>query len=85
MDLLLERFDVRVLTASDRIQRLLKRNVRLERAREGLARVERAGAVPRLFLQLGLPTETTGEAAHTIRWAARSAGAARNSALATRR
>lgn len=66
----LRRFDVHVGTASDRLQRLLRRNIRLERARDGLRDVARAGGVARLHLQLGLPTETVGEAAHTIRWAA---------------
>jgi len=66
----LRRFDVRVGTASDRLQRLLRRNIRLEKARDGIRAVAEAGGVARLHLELGLPTETVGEAAHTIRWAA---------------
>lgn len=69
----LRRFDLAVGTASDRLQRLLKTNVHLGRAADGIERIEAAGATARLRLYLGLPTETTGEAAHTIRWAARSA------------
>ncbi|MEC8513254.1 MAG: radical SAM protein [Planctomycetota bacterium] len=69
----LRRFVLDIGTASPRLQRLLKRNIDLDRAAAALEMIDRAGARGHLRLFLGLPTETTGEAAHTIRWSARSA------------
>lgn len=68
----LRRFVLDVGTASPRLQRLLKRNIDLDRAAAALEFVDRAGAHGHVRLLLGLPTETTGEAARTIRWGARS-------------
>ena len=69
----LRRFVLDVGTASPRLQRLLKRNIDLDRAAAALEVIDRAGAHGHLELLLGLPTETAGEAARTIRWAAGSA------------
>ncbi len=69
----LRRFVLDVGTAAPRLQRLLKRNIDLDRAASALEVIDRAGARGHLKLLLGLPTETTGEAARTIRWGARSA------------
>lgn len=65
----LERFPLRVVTAAPRLQRLLRMNVMVDRVLANLEAIDRSGAHGHLFLRLGLPTETTGEAAHTIRWA----------------
>lgn len=69
----LRRFVLDVGTASPRLQRLLKRNIDPDRAAAALEVIDRAGAHGHLELLLGLPTETTGEAARTIQWAAGSA------------
>ena len=64
------RFPIQAVTASRRLQRLLKSNINLRAAAEGIERVVAAGsALTHLELRLGLPTETAGEAAATIRWA----------------
>lgn len=64
------RFPIHAVTASRRLQRLLKSNINLRAAAEGIERVVAAGsALTHLELRLGLPTETAGEAAATIRWA----------------
>lgn len=64
------RFPLRVVTASRRLQRLLKSNIDLAEVARGIERVAAAGgALAHLELRLGLPTETAGEAAATIRWA----------------
>lgn len=64
------RFPIHVVTASRRLQRLLKSNIDLDAAASGIQRVVSAGAgLTHLELRLGLPTETAGEAAATIRWA----------------
>ncbi|MEM9380160.1 MAG: radical SAM protein [Planctomycetota bacterium] len=67
------RFPLRVGTASPRLQRLLKTNVHLGRVRRALERIASRGAIGHLELRLAMPTETTGEAAHTMRWARESA------------
>ncbi|MEM1448462.1 MAG: radical SAM protein [Planctomycetota bacterium] len=67
------RFPLRVDTASPRLQRLLKTNVDLRRVQRALERIAARGAIGHLTLRLALPTETTGEAAHTMRWARESA------------
>ena len=64
------RFPLRVVSASRRLQRLLKSNVDLGAVSDGIERVVAAGgALAHLELRLGLPTETAGEVATTIRWA----------------
>lgn len=68
----IRRFPLAVGTGSLRLQRLLKRNIRLEAAERALARIEDRGGMGHLRLFLGLPTETTGEVALTLRWAART-------------
>ena len=72
MEIGVRRFPLAIGTASPRLQRILKRNVDLDRVRASLATIDRRGGIGHLELYLGLPTETTGEAAHTIRWASRS-------------
>lgn len=69
----LRRFVLEIGTAAPRLQRLLKRNIDLDRAAEALETIDHAGARSHVNLLLGLPTETTGEAARTIQWAAGSA------------
>lgn len=66
------RFPLRVGTASPRLQRLLKTNVHLGRVRRALERIAARGAIGHVELRLAIPTETTGEAAHTMRWARES-------------
>ena len=67
------RFPLQVVTASRRLQRLLKSNINLNAAAAGIERVVSSGsALTHLELRLGLPTETAGEAAATIRWAQES-------------
>lgn len=68
----IRRFPLAVGTGSPRLQRLLKRNIRLDAAERALARIEDRGGMGHLRLFLGLPTETTGEVALTLRWAART-------------
>ncbi len=60
---------LRVTTASPRLQRLLKENINLARIDKALERIADRGARGHLLMRLGLPTETVGELAHTIRWA----------------
>ncbi|MEM8711826.1 MAG: radical SAM protein, partial [Planctomycetota bacterium] len=60
---------LRVVTASPRLQRLLKENINLERVSRALDYLAAHGGRGHLMLRLGLPTETVGEVAHTIRWA----------------
>ena len=64
---------LRVTTASPRLQRLLKENIDLGRVKTALAQIAERGARGHLLMRLGLPTETVGEVAHTIRWAKVSA------------
>ncbi len=60
---------LRVTTASPRLQRLLKENINLARVDTALEMLADRGARGHLLMRLGLPTETVGEVAHTIRWA----------------
>lgn len=60
---------LRVTTASPRLQRLLKENIQLPKVHDALQHMAQRGVRGHLMLRLGLPTETVGEAAHTIRWA----------------
>lgn len=60
---------LRVTTASPRLQRLLKENIDLARVDAALVDIADRGARGHLLMRLGLPTETVGEVAHTIRWA----------------
>ncbi len=66
------RFPLAIGTGSVRLQRLLKRNIHLDAAERALARIDERGGLGHVRLYLGLPTETTGEVALTLRWAARS-------------
>ena len=59
---------LRVTTASPRLQRLLKENIDLARVDTALAMIADRGARGHLLMRIGLPTETVGEVAHTIRW-----------------
>lgn len=67
------RFPLRIDTASPRLQRLTKRNVRIDRAARALEEIAAAGALGHLDLRIGLPTETLDEARQTVRWARASA------------
>ncbi len=66
---------LRVTTASPRLQRLLKENIQLPKVAEALRHMASRGMRGHLMLRLGLPTETVGEAAHTIQWARASQAA----------
>lgn len=66
---------LRVVTASPRLQRLLKENINLDRVSRALDHLAARGGRGHLMLRLGLPTETVGEVAHTIRWARSSSAA----------
>jgi radical SAM superfamily enzyme YgiQ (UPF0313 family) len=66
---------LRVTTASPRLQRLLKENIDLARVDAALVDIADRGARGHLLMRLGLPTETVGEVAHTIRWARASLAA----------
>lgn len=68
------RFPIQAVTASRRLQRLLKSNIDLRASGAGIERVQASsGALVHLELRLGLPTETAGEVAATIRWAQNTA------------
>lgn len=72
LELGVRRFVLPIGTASPRLQRLFKTNIDPDRVATSLATIDRAGGIGHLRIELGLPTETTGEVAHTIRWASRS-------------
>lgn len=59
-----------VETASPRLQKYLKKNLDLEKTREAIERVDRAGLFVKGFFMLGFPTETPEEMTATIDFAA---------------
>jgi radical SAM superfamily enzyme YgiQ (UPF0313 family) len=59
-------------TASERLQALIGKRLRLERARRAIETAERLGIFCDGFFMLGLPTETEAEAEETIRFACAS-------------
>lgn len=63
---------VAVETASPRIQRMIHKNLDLERVRENIGHAERAGLFVNGFFMLGFPTETLDEARGTVDFAVRS-------------
>lgn len=56
-------------TASPRLQKVIGKRLRLERARRAIKTAERLGIFCDGFFMLGLPTETEAEAEETIRFA----------------
>ncbi|MBI4872292.1 MAG: cobalamin B12-binding domain-containing protein [Candidatus Riflebacteria bacterium] len=61
-----------VETASDRLQRLVKKNLDLDKVRENISLARREGIIPLGFFMLGFPTETVEELQSTIDWACQS-------------
>lgn len=59
-------------TASPRLQRLLKKNVRLDKLREIIDHTQRRGIITQGFFMLGFPTETEADVQQTIDFALRS-------------
>jgi radical SAM superfamily enzyme YgiQ (UPF0313 family) len=58
-----------VETGSPRIQRLIRKNLRLERIADAIARTTAKGIVTRGFFMVGFPTETEKEAEMTVEFA----------------
>jgi anaerobic magnesium-protoporphyrin IX monomethyl ester cyclase len=60
-------------TANERLQRLIGKRLKLERAREAIAAASRLGIFCDGFFMIGFPTETEEEARRTVRFALESA------------
>jgi len=63
---------VAVETVSHRLQRLIKKRLRVERVRENIDHAVREGMFVNGFFMLGFPTETYEEARETVEWALRT-------------
>ena len=59
-------------TASPRLQRLIRKNLRLERVFRAIEYTARVGIITRGFFMIGFPTETEDEALQTIEFAKNS-------------
>ena len=59
-------------TASPRIQKLIHKNLNLEKAKQVIEWTYQEGIIPQAFIMLGFPTETTEEIEATIRYALNS-------------
>jgi len=58
-----------VETASPRLQKLIKKNLNLEKVREAIAWTYEEGVIPHGFFMLGFPGETLEEMKRTVDWA----------------
>jgi radical SAM superfamily enzyme YgiQ (UPF0313 family) len=58
-----------VETASERLQKLINKNLRLDKVAAAIETTYKLGVIPAAFLMLGLPTETREEMEKTIRFA----------------
>ena len=67
-----EMIAVAVETASTRLQKLIGKNLDLERVKEAVLECRRLGIATLGFFIMGFPTETRDEMRMTIRWAIRS-------------
>jgi radical SAM superfamily enzyme YgiQ (UPF0313 family) len=56
-------------TANDRLQKIIKKGVQIEKAREVFAKTSRLGIITGAYFMLGIPTETREEMENTIRFA----------------
>ncbi len=63
---------IAVETASPRLQKLIRKNLNLEKVREAISQCSRLGIFTRGFFMLGFPTETEEEMRETIRFAVES-------------
>jgi radical SAM superfamily enzyme YgiQ (UPF0313 family) len=63
---------IAIETASPRIQKLIRKNLNLDKAFKTIDLFARAGIVTRGFFMMGFPTETQGEVIETIEFAKRS-------------
>ena len=61
-----------VETASPRLQKLIKKNLNLDKVREAIAWTYEEGIIPQGFFMLGFPGETVAEMKQTVDWAVRS-------------
>jgi radical SAM superfamily enzyme YgiQ (UPF0313 family) len=59
---------VAVETASPRLQKLIQKHLNLEKVRQAISWLERAGICVRSFCMLGFPTETEDEMEQTVRY-----------------
>ena len=59
-------------TASPRLQKLIHKNLNLEKAKQVIEWTYEEGIIPQGFFMLGFPTETKEEMESTIRWAVES-------------
>ncbi|MBK7259204.1 MAG: radical SAM protein [Ignavibacteriae bacterium] len=60
---------IAIETASPRLQRLIRKNLDLDRAFKAIDTITRVGIVTRGFFMIGFPTETEDEARQTIEYA----------------
>ncbi len=63
---------VAVESTSPRIQKLIKKNLKIEKVEENIAIAARRGFYVNGFFMLGFPTETYEEARNTVEWALRT-------------
>jgi radical SAM superfamily enzyme YgiQ (UPF0313 family) len=63
---------IAIETASPRIQKLIRKNLDLDKAFHAIELFAEAGIVTRGFFMMGFPTETEGEVLETIEYAKRS-------------
>jgi anaerobic magnesium-protoporphyrin IX monomethyl ester cyclase len=60
---------IAIETASPRLQKLIRKNLNLDKVFRAIEQITRAGIVSRGFFMLGFPTETEAEAIQTIEYA----------------
>lgn len=63
---------VAVETVTDRLQKQIKKHLKVDRVWENVEECHRVGIATRGFFMIGFPTETAREVRETIRWAIRS-------------
>jgi len=56
-------------TASPRLQKLIRKNLNLEKAKQVIEWTYEEGIIPQAFFMLGFPTESKEEMESTIKWA----------------
>ncbi len=61
-----------VETASERLQKLVKKNLKLDKVAQAIETTYKLGVIPAGFFMLGFPTETRAEMERTIRFACES-------------
>ena len=68
----MERVAYAVETASPRLQRMIKKNLDLDKVASVIKKTARKGVLTRGYFMIGFPTETPAEIEQTIAWARRS-------------